>query len=47
PTRFIESSLVEPMAGCSCPIMIDFVEGDVRLCLEDILSEVIVKVTVP
>ncbi|CAM4785325.1 unnamed protein product [Rotaria magnacalcarata] len=47
PTRFIESSLVEPMAGCSCPIMIDFVEGDVRLCLEDILSEVTVKATVP
>ncbi|CAM2716368.1 unnamed protein product [Rotaria socialis] len=47
PTRFIESSLVEPMTGCSCPIMIDFVEGDVRLCLEDLLNEVIVKATVP
>ncbi|CAF2148136.1 unnamed protein product, partial [Rotaria magnacalcarata] len=47
PTRFIESSLVEPMAGCSCPIMIDFVEGDIRLCLEDMINEVIIKTAVP
>ncbi|CAF3042476.1 unnamed protein product [Rotaria sp. Silwood2] len=40
PSRFIESSIVEPMAGCSCPIMIDFIESDVRLCLNDILNEV-------
>ena len=41
PNRFLESSLVEPMAGCSCPILIDFVESDVRLCLDDIVQEVI------
>ncbi|CAF4550853.1 unnamed protein product [Rotaria sp. Silwood2] len=46
PSRFIESSIVEPMAGCSCPIMIDFIESDVRLCLNDILNEVIMKTTV-
>ncbi|CAF3603471.1 unnamed protein product [Rotaria sp. Silwood1] len=46
PSRFIESSIVEPMAGCSCPIMIDFIESDVRLCLDAILNEVIMKTTV-
>ncbi|CAF1269614.1 unnamed protein product [Rotaria sordida] len=46
PSRFIESSIVEPMAGCSCPIMIDFAESDVRLCLDDILNEVIIQATV-
>ncbi|CAF3690411.1 unnamed protein product [Rotaria sordida] len=46
PSRFIESSIVEPMAGCSCPIMIDFAESDIRLCLDDILNEVIIQATV-
>jgi hypothetical protein len=34
------------MAGCSCPIMIDFVESDIRLCLDDILDDVIVRTAV-
>ncbi len=46
PNRFLESSIVEPMAGCSCPIMIDFIESDIRLCLDDILNDVIVRTTV-
>lgn len=41
PNRFLESSRVEPMGGCSCPIAIDFVESDVRLCLGDLLDDVI------
>ncbi|CAF0953552.1 unnamed protein product [Adineta ricciae] len=46
PSRFLESSIVEPMAGCSCPIMIDFVESDVRLCVDDIVDDVIARTTV-
>ena len=46
PTRFLESSIVEPMAGCSCPIMIDFIESDIRLCLDDMINEVCVRTTV-
>jgi hypothetical protein len=46
PTLFLESSRVEPMSGCSCPIMTDFIESDVRLCLDDILDEVVVRTTV-
>jgi len=45
PSRFLESSIVEPMAGCSCPI-IDFMESDVRMCVDDILNEVIARTTV-
>jgi len=44
PNRFLETSIVEPMAGCSCPIMIDFVESDVRLCINDILNDVIKQI---
>lgn len=39
PTRFIESSRVDPMPSCSCPTTIDFVESDVRLCLDDLLGD--------
>ncbi len=46
PNRFLESSMVEPMAGCSCPIMIDFVESDIRLCLDDMLNDICVRTTV-
>ena len=45
PSRFLESSIVEPMAGCSCPIMIDFVESDVRLCLDDLVDDVIEQIS--
>ncbi|CAF4696429.1 unnamed protein product, partial [Rotaria socialis] len=31
PTMFLESSRVEPMRGCSCPLIVDFIETDVRL----------------
>ncbi|CAF1551886.1 unnamed protein product, partial [Adineta steineri] len=40
PNRFLESSIVEPMAGCSCPIIIDFIESDVRLIVDDMIDEV-------
>ncbi|CAF0726794.1 unnamed protein product [Adineta steineri] len=40
PNRFLESSIVESMAGCSCPIIIDFIESDVRLCVDDMIDEV-------
>lgn len=46
PARFLESSMVEPMAGCSCPIMIDFIESDIRLCLDDMINEVCIRPTV-
>ena len=46
PGRFLESSRVEPMACCSCPVRIDFVESDVRMCLDDLLDEVILRTTV-
>lgn len=46
PSRFLETSIVEPMQGCSCPIIIDFIESDVRLCLDDLLNEVILTTTV-
>ncbi|CAF3726526.1 unnamed protein product [Rotaria magnacalcarata] len=46
PTMFLESSRVEPMTGCSCPLIVDFIETDVRLCIDDILDEVIVRTTV-
>ena len=46
PNEFLESSRVDPMTRCSCPIMIDFIEDDVRLCIDDILDEVIVRTTV-
>ena len=45
PSRFLESSIVEPMAGCSCPVQIDFVESDVRLCLDDLIDDVIEKIS--
>lgn len=44
PARFLESSMVEPMAGCSCPIMIDFAESDIRLCLDDMINEICQKI---
>ena len=46
PARFLESSMVEPMAGCSCPIMIDFAESDIRLCLDDMINEICLRTTV-
>lgn len=46
PTLFLESSLVEPMSTCSCPTTMDFIESDVRLCLADLLDEVLVRTTV-
>ncbi|CAM4859045.1 unnamed protein product [Rotaria socialis] len=46
PTMFLESSRVEPMRGCSCPLIVDFIETDVRLCIDDILDEVIIRTIV-
>ncbi len=46
PDLFLESSRVEPMNGCSCPLLVNFIESDVRLCLDDLLDEVIVRTTV-
>ncbi|CAF0778122.1 unnamed protein product [Rotaria sordida] len=46
PNMFLESSRVEPMMGCSCPIIDDFIENDVRLCIDDLLDEVIVRTIV-
>ena len=43
---FLESSLVEPMSGCSCPLPGDLIESDVQLCLDDLLDDVIVRTTV-
>jgi hypothetical protein len=46
PDLFLESSRVEAIDGCSCPILTDFIESDVRLCLDDMLDEIIVRTTV-
>ncbi len=43
---FLESSRVEPMNRYSYLITTDFIETDVRLCLDDILDEIIVRTTV-
>jgi len=37
---------IESMSGYSYPIITDFIENDVRLCLDNILDEVIVRTTV-
>ncbi|CAF3336486.1 unnamed protein product [Rotaria sp. Silwood1] len=47
PHTFLESSRVEPMTGCSCPLIVDFIENDVRLCIDDLLDEVIILGTSP
>ncbi|CAF1066100.1 unnamed protein product [Adineta ricciae] len=46
PDLFLESSLVEPLSGCSCPLPADLIESDVQLCLDDLLDDVIVRTTV-
>lgn len=46
PTTFLESTRVDPMTRCSCPIIMDFIENDVRLCLDDMLDEIVIRTTV-
>ncbi|UJR33572.1 hypothetical protein I4U23_021010 [Adineta vaga] len=46
PDLFLESSLIEPMSRCSCPSTADLTESDIRLCLDDLLDDVIVRTTV-